>query len=294
MGIIEIKDLYKNYNNLQVLKGIDLEINEGEVISIIGSSGSGKSTLLRSINLLEIPQNGTITFDGKEIFSISTNHLEISNLLTEIEKLKVEDPKSLKLKELEKKLKHEMKIQQKITDKKVSMLEKNINQYRQKVGMVFQHFNIFQNLSVIDNITLAPVTLGLIEKEEANKMALELLKRVNLEDKAYAKPSSLSGGQLQRIAIVRSLAMHPNVLLFDEPTSALDPEMVKEVLNVIKELANQGMTMVIVTHEMGFAKEVSDKVIFMDGGKIKVMGTPEEVFDHPKDERLVQFLNAVL
>lgn len=284
--LIEVKNLYKNFKNLQVLKGIDLDIHKGEVISIIGSSGSGKSTLLRSINLLEIPQNGTITFKGDLVFDIETNYLEIADLIQQIK----ENPS----KELEHKLKKEMKKEEKITLKKSFALEKTINEYRANVGMVFQHFNIFKNLNVIDNITLAPVLLGKMCQEEAEKQALNLLKRVNLEEKAYLSTKGLSGGQLQRLAIVRALAMNPAVMLFDEPTSALDPEMVKEVLKVIKELADTGMTMVIVTHEMGFAREVSDRVIFMDDGKIQEEGTPDAIFNHPKNQRLQEFLQAVL
>lgn len=286
LPLIEAKDIYKNFKDLQVLKGINLSIHKGEVISIIGASGSGKSTFLRCLNLLEIPQNGQIYYKGDLVFDIETNHKEIE----EITKLLAESND----KKLEKKLKKEMKKENKYTLKKSYYIEKTINPYRQKVGMVFQHFNIFKNLSVIDNITLAPTMLGLMSEEEAKNKALELLKRVNLEEKAELSVKGLSGGQLQRLAIVRALAMNPDVLLFDEPTSALDPEMVKEVLNVIKELANQGMTMVIVTHEMGFAREVSDRVLFMDEGLIKEEGTPEDIFTNPKTERLKQFLEAVL
>ncbi len=286
LPLIEAKDIYKNFKDLQVLKGINLSIHKGEVISIIGASGSGKSTFLRCLNLLEIPQNGQIYYKGDLVFDIETNHKEIE----EITKLLAESND----KKLEKKLKKEMKKENKYTLKKSYYIEKTINPYRQKVGMVFQHFNIFKNLSVIDNITLAPTMLGLMSEEEAKNKSLELLKRVNLEEKAELSVKGLSGGQLQRLAIVRALAMNPDVLLFDEPTSALDPEMVKEVLNVIKELANQGMTMVIVTHEMGFAREVSDRVLFMDEGLIKEEGTPEDIFTNPKTERLKQFLEAVL
>lgn len=278
--LIEIKDLYKNYRDLQVLKGINLKINKGEVISIIGSSGSGKSTLLRSINLLETPENGTILFHNKEVYSVSTNHEEVTKLL------KDENSK--------KKAQKAMKKQTNITKKALNKVENILNQYRQKVGMVFQHFNIFNNLSVIDNITLAPVLLKLMTKEEATKKALELLERVGLKDKANANPKNLSGGQLQRLAIVRTLAMNPEVILFDEPTSALDPEMVKEVLKVMKELADSGMTMVIVTHEMGFARDVSSRVLFMNQGVIEEEGTPDQIFNHPKSKRLNEFLEAVL
>lgn len=278
--LIKIRDLYKNYQSLQVLKGINLDINKGEIISIIGSSGSGKSTLLRSINLLETPENATIIFKDEVIYDVKTNHKEISELISNNNN--------------KKKLKHEMKKQAKLTSKEMYKIEKKLNLYRQQVGMVFQHFNIFNNLSVLDNITLAPILLKKIGKEEANKNALELLKRVGLEDKANESPKNLSGGQRQRLAIVRSLAMNPEVILFDEPTSALDPEMVKEVLNVISELAKTGITMVIVTHEMGFAKEISSRVLFMNQGIIEEEGTPDEIFNHPKSKRLQEFLDAVL
>ncbi len=278
--LIKIRDLYKNYQSLQVLKGINLDINKGEIISIIGSSGSGKSTLLRSINLLETPENATIIFKDEVIYDVKTNHKEISELISNNNN--------------KKKLKHEMKKQAKLTSKEMYKIEKKLNLYRQQVGMVFQHFNIFNNLSVLDNITLAPILLKKIDKEEANKNALELLKRVGLEDKANESPKNLSGGQRQRLAIVRSLAMNPEVILFDEPTSALDPEMVKEVLNVISELAKTGITMVIVTHEMGFAKEISSRVLFMNQGIIEEEGTPDEIFNHPKSKRLQEFLDAVL
>ena len=278
--LIKIRDLYKNYQSLQVLKGINLDINKGEIISIIGSSGSGKSTLLRSINLLETPENATIIFKDEVIYDVKTNHKEISELISNNNN--------------KKKLKHEMKKQAKLTAKEMYKIEKKLNLYRQQVGMVFQHFNIFNNLSVLDNITLAPILLKKTDKEEANKNALELLKRVGLEDKANESPKNLSGGQRQRLAIVRSLAMNPEVILFDEPTSALDPEMVKEVLNVISELAKTGITMVIVTHEMGFAKEISSRVLFMNQGIIEEEGTPDEIFNHPKSKRLQEFLDAVL
>lgn len=286
---IKIKNLYKNFGSLQVLKGIDLEIKKGEVISIIGASGSGKSTLLRSINLLEIPQNGVIEFNNEEVFSIETDYNSVNDLHSQLATSNGKDKKTL-----EKKLKSEVKKQDNITNKKVKQLENQINHYRQKVGMVFQSFNIFRNLTVMQNITMAPVTLGLMSQEEADQKAIELLGRVGLEDKKDAKVKGLSGGQQQRLSIVRGLAMNPEVLLFDEPTSALDPEMVKEVLNVIKELAHSGITLIIVTHEMGFAKEVSDKVVFMADGIIKEMNNPKELFENPKDEKLIKFLDAVL
>ena len=225
-----------------MLKSMDVEVHEGEVVCLIGPSGSGKSTFLRCLNKLEEANGGEIIVDG-----------------------------------------------QKITDKKI-----NINKVRENIGMVFQHFNLFSNLNIIDNITLAPVELKIMSKEDARKRAMELLKRVGLEDKADAYPSQLSGGQKQRCAIARSLAMSPDIMLFDEPTSALDPEMVGEVLDVMKGLAKDGMTMVIVTHEMGFAREVADRIIFMDGGYIVEEGTPDEIFNHAKEERTISFLNKVL
>lgn len=242
MSMIEVKNLYKKFDKLDVLNGIDESINEGEVVVVIGPSGSGKSTFLRCLNLLEEPTGGEIYIDGELI----------------------NGPKV------------------------------NVNKVRQKMGMVFQHFNLFPHLTVRKNITLAPVKLGLMTQEQADKKADELLKTVGLSDKADSYPASLSGGQKQRIAIVRSLAMNPEIMLFDEPTSALDPEMVGEVLDVMKSLAESGMTMVVVTHEMGFAREVGTRVLFMDGGKIIENGTPKEVFDNPKNERTKVFLSKVL
>lgn len=242
--LIRVEDLKKHYNGATVkaLNGINCEIQQGEVVVIIGPSGSGKSTFLRSLNLLEIPTSGKIFFEGVDI-----------------------------------------------TDKKV-----NINEHRQKMGMVFQHFNLFHNMNVLQNMTKAPMTLLNKSKEEAEVKALELLERVGLKDRADAYPSQLSGGQKQRVAIVRSLAMNPDVMLFDEPTSALDPEMVGEVLEVMKDLAKSGMTMVVVTHEMGFAREVGDRVLFMDEGKILEEGTPDAIFNHPQNPRLKEFLSKVL
>ncbi|WP_449448754.1 amino acid ABC transporter ATP-binding protein [Streptococcus suis] len=241
-AIISIKDLHKYFGKNEVLKGIDLDIQQGQVVVIIGPSGSGKSTFLRTMNLLEVPTKGTVTFEGVDI-----------------------------------------------TDK-----SNDIFKMREKMGMVFQQFNLFPNMTVLDNITLSPIKTKGIAKDEAEKKAKELLEKVGLPDKANAYPQSLSGGQQQRIAIARGLAMDPDVLLFDEPTSALDPEMVVEVLAVMQDLAKSGMTMVIVTHEMGFAREVADRVIFMDGGVIVEDGTPEEVFEHTKEERTKDFLSKVL
>ena len=240
--MIDVKNLTKAFGGNTVLRGISEHIYPGDKVVIIGPSGSGKSTFLRSLNLLEDPTEGTITFDGTVIT----------------------DPKT------------------------------DIDLVRRKMGMVFQHFNLFPNMTIQKNITLAPVRTGLMTQEEADETALQLLRRVGLEEKAQAYPNQLSGGQKQRIAIVRALAMTPKVMLFDEPTSALDPEMVGEVLQVMKELAAEGMTMVVVTHEMGFAREVGSRIFFMDEGKILEQGTPEEVFDNPQHPRLKDFLSKVL
>ena len=240
--IIEVKDLKKSFGTLQVLKGINTEVQKGEVVVVIGPSGSGKSTFLRCLNLLEIPTKGSITFDGTEI-----------------------------------------------TDPKV-----DIDRIRRQMGMVFQHFNLFPNMTIRKNITLAPVQTGLMKQAQADQQAMELLRRVGLEEKADSYPNQLSGGQKQRIAIVRALAMKPKLMLFDEPTSALDPEMVGEVLDVMKQLAQEGMTMVVVTHEMGFAREVGDRVLFMADGKIVEQNTPAEIFSHPREERTKAFLSKVL
>jgi glutamine transport system ATP-binding protein len=239
---ISVKGLVKSFGHLDVLKGMDVEIQEGEVVCLIGPSGSGKSTFLRCLNRLEKITDGTVIVDSFNI-----------------------------------------------TDKQI-----NINKVRENIGMVFQHFNLFPNLTVIQNIMLAPIELKKYNKEEAKKKGLELLKRVGLEDKADVYPTKLSGGQKQRVAIARALAMNPDIMLFDEPTSALDPEMVGEVLEVMKQLAADGMTMVVVTHEMGFAREVSNRVIFMDGGAIVEEGNPSEIFSNPKNPRTIDFLNKIL
>ena len=254
--VLSVRNLTKNFGDNQVLKGIDLDVYEQDVVAIIGPSGCGKSTFLRCINCLEDPSGGSIMFEGEDL-----------------------------------------------ADMKV-----DINVHRQRIGMVFQQFNLFNNLSVLENITLAPVTIAKKNKKalkasgktiaqvkaEAEAKAKDLLRAVGLEDKAEAYPSQLSGGQKQRVAIVRALAMEPKVILFDEPTSALDPEMVGEVLDVMKTLAKQGMTMVVVTHEMGFAREVSNRVIFIDEGRIAEEAAPEEFFGNPKCERLKTFLSKVL
>ena len=240
--MIKIENLHKTFGKLEVLKGIDYEVLEKEVICVIGPSGSGKSTFLRCINLLEEVTDGEIYIEG----------------------IKVNDPKT------------------------------NINKIRTEVGMVFQQFNLFPHMNVLENISTGPIMIRKMSKDQAEKLAHELLEKVGLSSKAYNYPEQLSGGQQQRVAIARALAMKPKVILFDEPTSALDPEMVKEVLDVMKQLALEGMTMVVVTHEMGFAREVGDRVLFMDEGFIVEQGTPDEVFGNPKNERTKAFLGKVL
>ncbi|WP_081870408.1 amino acid ABC transporter ATP-binding protein [Bifidobacterium coryneforme] len=239
---VRIKDLHKRYGNTEVLKGIDMEVKSGEVISIIGPSGAGKSTLLRCVNALEMPSSGSVTVYGMDL----------------------SDPKT------------------------------NIDKVREHVGMVFQHFNLFPNMSVAENIMLAPCMIHKTPKEDAYQQALDLLEIVGLKEKADTRPTDLSGGQQQRVAIARALAMNPAVMLFDEATSALDPEMVGDVLEVIRSLAEGGMTMLLVTHEMGFAREVSSRVIFTDAGVIEEEGTPEQIFGNPQSPRLQSFLSKVL
>ena len=240
--LIETRNLTKSFGGLQVLKGVDLQVHQGEAIAVIGPSGGGKSTFLRCLNLLETPDSGDVIFEGQ-------------------------------------------KINQKGTD---------VDKYRQKMGMVFQHFNVFPHMTVQENITLAPVLLKKKTKAEANEKALYLLERIGLLDKKDEYPRKLSGGQKQRLAIVRALAMEPDVMLFDEPTSALDPEMVGEVLSVIRALVQAGMTTVIVTHEMGFAREVSDRILFMSDGVIVEQGAPADLLDHPRQQRTQDFLSKVL
>ena len=302
--MISVKNIIKTFEDgVTVLKGVDCHIEKGEVVAIIGPSGSGKSTLLRCMNLLSTPTYGEVWLKDKLLNPVDPYlHPEVimaSNTykkLTQggmgsdeaILKIRKEDLLNEKFSAAEgKAYKAAMK---KIHDDNFI----DINVARQRMGMVFQHFNLFNNMNVLDNLTLAPVQLKLKTKEDAEKKARELLKRIGLEDKADAYPSTLSGGQKQRIAIVRALAMDPDVMLFDEPTSALDPEMVGEVLDLMKQLAKEGMTMVIVTHEMGFAREVADKIVFIDEGIIKESGTPDEVFGNPKDARLKDFLSKVL
>nr|WP_310260981.1 amino acid ABC transporter ATP-binding protein [Fictibacillus barbaricus] len=240
--MIRIENLKKSFGDLEVLKEVNLEVKESEVVVLIGASGSGKSTLLRCINFLEIKNGGKVVIEGEEI-----------------------DPKS-----------------------------HNLNEVRQKVGMVFQHFNLFPHKTVLENVMEAPLMVKKENKAELKKYAIELLRKVGLSDKADVYPAKLSGGQKQRVAIARALAMKPDIMLFDEPTSALDPELVGEVLATMKELAQEGMTMVVVTHEMGFAKEVADEVVYMHDGQIWEKGNPQELFDHPKEERTQDFLRSIL
>ncbi|SMH43773.1 amino acid ABC transporter ATP-binding protein [Methanohalophilus portucalensis] len=242
MYLIHVTDLHKSFGNNEVLRGISAEIEQSEVVCVIGPSGSGKSTFLRCLNLLEVPTSGEVWIDGELITASSTD----------------------------------------------------INSIREEVGMVFQHFNLFPHMTVLKNVSLSPIIVRGMNEEKANTRAMELLTKVGLKDKANAYPASLSGGQKQRVAIARALAMHPKVMLFDEPTSALDPEMVGEVLAVIRDLAKEGMTMVVVTHEMGFAREVADRVFFMDDGLIVEEGSPEDLFTNTRHERTKSFLSKVL
>lgn len=242
MSLLEIKNLSKSFGDLEVLCDVNLSVEKGEVVVIIGPSGSGKSTMLRCVNLLEEPTGGEIRYQQEDI----------------------------------------------------TKLGKRVKEYRKHVGMVFQRFNLFPLMTVLENVMYAPIKLNKTPKEEAKELALELLKKVGLESKKDVYPSSLSGGQQQRVAIARALAMNPDIMLFDEPTSALDPELVGDVLEVMKQLAKEGMTMVVVTHEMGFARDVADRVIFMDGGYVVEDSSPEEIFTNPKNERTRSFLSRVL
>ncbi|MBE7090193.1 MAG: ATP-binding cassette domain-containing protein [Clostridiales bacterium] len=306
-SLLNIKNLYKNFGNVKVLRGISGEIKKGEIVAIVGPSGSGKSTFLRCMNLLEQPTYGEVWFDGHLLTPVDPYlHPEIIKLSNTYQKLcEKYSSEGLSGEELDDKVVADIKLNDLLKRREgkaykkaqVDLFKKyfqDINLTRQKMGMVFQHFNLFNNLTVMQNLTLAPVQLKLKTKEEAEAKAIELLKRIGLEDKANVYPSTLSGGQKQRIAIIRSLAMEPEVILFDEPTSALDPEMVGEVLDLIKELADEGMTMVIVTHEMGFAREVATRILFVDEGVVKEENTPKEFFENPKDERLKEFLSKVL
>ena len=311
--MIKINNIFKNFKNTQVLKGVSLDVKKGEKIVIIGSSGSGKSTLLRCMNLLETPTYGEVWLENKLLTPVDPylheDIIKLSKTYKKIFESLRNEGKNIGNSKIEKKaiklIKENDLLNEKIALKEGREYNKAIKKFykenhqdiniaRQKMGMCFQNFNLFNNYTVIQNLILAPVELKLMTKEEATNRALKLLERIGLLDKKDNYVSSLSGGQKQRIAIARSLCMNPNVMLFDEPTSALDPEMVKEVLDLMKDLASTGMTMVIVTHEMGFAKEIADRVIFMDGGVICEQGTPEEIFEKPKTKRLKEFLKAVL
>lgn len=293
--MISVKNVTKKFGKLEVLRGVNCEIKAGEVVAIIGPSGSGKSTILRCMNLLEVPSSGEIWLEDELISDVDPYlHDEIIEVSASYKKYGGNADAKKKIVTERLLSKHEGGA---FRNAKKSYVEEhgiNINRARQKMGMVFQHFNLFNNMTVLDNLTLAPVKLGLKTKEAAEAKAMELLHRIGLEDKANVYPSTLSGGQKQRIAIVRALAMNPDVMLFDEPTSALDPEMVGEVLDLMKQLAREGMTMVIVTHEMGFAREVADRIVFIDEGQIKEEGSPAEIFDNPKNPRLKEFLSKVL
>ena len=297
--LVDVRGLYKYFDKLQVLKGVSLQIKRGEKVAVIGPSGGGKSTCLRCINLLETPTYGEIWFEGKLLTPVDPYlHFDVirkSETYRALIASGADDDsaiKEIKAKDLLK------KREGKDFDKAVKSVYKanyqDIDVTRRKIGMVFQHFNLFNNLSVMQNMILAPTQLKLKTKDEAESKAYELLKRIGLADKASAYPSTLSGGQKQRIAIARALMMEPDVMLFDEPTSALDPEMVAEVLGLMKELADDGMTMVVVTHEIGFAREVASRVVFMADGEIKEENTPEKFFGAPKNERLKEFLSKVL
>ncbi len=296
--MISVKNITKKFGDLTVLCGVHCEIASGEKVAIIGPSGSGKSTLLRCMNLLETPTSGEIWLDEKLISDMDPYlHDEVlaaSATYARNVKTGAEEATLVQIREKRSLSKWEGAAYKNKIKEYTEAHGQNINLARRKMGMVFQHFNLFNNKTVIENLTLAPIDLKLKTKAEAEARAMELLNRIGLADKRDEYPSKLSGGQKQRVAIIRALAMDPDVLLFDEPTSALDPEMVGEVLDLMKELANEGMTMVIVTHEMGFAREVADRVLFMDGGKIKEEGSPEELFKNPKDARLKEFLSKVL
>ncbi len=307
--MIEIKNIYKNFKELEVLKAVSTTIEKGEKVAIIGPSGSGKSTLLRCMNLLEEPTYGEVWLEGKIVTPVDPYlHREVITLSKTFEKLfekeKASFPDTPEEELIEKtvaliKEKDLLKrYEGRAYSKKMKDIHRenymDINIARRHMGMVFQNVNLFNNMTVLGNLICAPVSLKLKTKKEATEKALALLKRIGLESKKDEYPSKLSGGQRQRIAIIRSLCMDPEYMLFDEPTSALDPEMVGEVLQLMKELAGEGMTMVIVTHEMGFAREVATRVMFMDDGRIAEEGTPDEIFNHPKNERLKDFLSKVL
>lgn len=307
--MISVKNIYKNFGDLQVLKGVSCEIEKGEKIVVIGPSGSGKSTFLRCMNLLENPTYGEVWVDEDLVTPVDPylhfDVIEASNTFKKMlaEKQAAGSTKSddelkhdiiMEIKEKDLLKKHEGAEYKALMKKIYDENQLDINIARQRIGMVFQQFNLFNNLTILDNITLAPMKLKKMPKAEAEEKAYKLLDRIGLRDKADSYPQQLSGGQKQRIAIVRALCMEPDVMLFDEPTSALDPEMVGEVLQVMKDLAETGMSMVVVTHEMGFAREVANKVVFMDEGVIVEEGTPGEIFNNPQSDRLKDFLAKVL
>ncbi|MBE6533352.1 MAG: amino acid ABC transporter ATP-binding protein [Ruminococcaceae bacterium] len=297
--MISVKNIYKNFGDLHVLNGVSTEITKGEKVVIIGPSGSGKSTLLRCMNLLEEPTYGEVWVDDDLLTPVDPylhfDVIRLSNTYESLIKQGFSDSDAIKeIKEKNLLKKKEGNAYKEAIQEIEAQYKIDINLARQHMGMVFQHFNLFNNLTVLQNLTLAPVQLKLKTKEEAEARALELLERIGLLDKKDEYPAKLSGGQKQRVAIIRALAMDPKVMLFDEPTSALDPEMVGEVLDLMKDLAQEGMTMVVVTHEMGFAREVADRVLFVTDGVIGEEASSEEFFKNPKHPRLVQFLQKVL
>ena len=304
--MIDIKNIYKYFDKQKVLNGVNCTINKGEKVVIIGASGSGKSTLLRCMNLLTEPTYGEVWMDGKLLTPVDPylhyDVIELSKtynkLCKEKESLGIEFTKEDVIKEIKVKdllnEKHEGKLYRQKIKEIYNENHIDIDLARKKMGMCFQQFNLFNNLTVLENLILAPVELKIMTKDDAIAKALKYLEIIGLLDKKDVYPSTLSGGQKQRIAIIRSLCMNPEVMLFDEPTSALDPEMVGEVLSLMKSLAKKGMTMVVVTHEMGFAREIANRVIFMNDGVIEEEGTPDQIFNHPKSPRLQEFLSKVL
>ena len=301
MQVISVKNLTKSFGKLQILKGVDLNVEKGERVVVLGASGSGKSTLLRCMNLLETPTGGEVWLDDKIISAIDpylhtdlikatkTYKKELENASGKTEEQIIAD-----IIENKKLQKNEGKEYKEALKAKVQLHGIDVNSARRRVGMVFQHFNLFNNMTVKKNLVYAPLKLKLLTEQEADKKANELLKRIGLLDKADEYPAALSGGQKQRIAIARSLMVNPDVILFDEPTSALDPVMVDEVLNLVKELAEEGLSMVIVSHEIGFAKEVATRVVFMNEGVIVEQSSPSEFFNNPKTPELKEFLSKVL
>ncbi len=299
--MISVKNVYKSFGELDVLSGVSCEIKDGEVVAIIGPSGSGKSTLLRCMNLLEVPTSGEVWMDDSLISEpdpyMYPEVIRASNVYKRLaQELDGASDDSTVIEKIisERLLRGFQGFAYNKALKAIREYKLDINLARRQMGMVFQHFNLFNNKTVIENLTLVPIELKLKTKEEAEARAMQLLERIGLADKRDEYPSKLSGGQKQRVAIIRALAMDPKVILFDEPTSALDPEMVGEVLELMKSLAEEGMTMVIVTHEMGFAREVADRVIFINDGNIQEEGSPAELFGNPKNPRLVEFLSKVL